>query len=101
MLMVYVLARFWGAVLPNLAELSIAADERAGMQTAFLYLANILGSAAGSVITGFVLMDHLGLVAIAATLAVAGALYTLVLIAFLHAPLEVKLRRMAFAVQSD
>ena len=52
MLMVYVLARFWGAVLPNLAELSIAADERAGMQTAFLYLANILGSAAGSVITG-------------------------------------------------
>ena len=98
MLMVYVLARFWGAVLPNLAQLSIAADERAGMQTAFLYLANILGSAAGSVITGFVLMDHLGLVAIAATLAVAGALYTLVLIAFLHAPLEVKLRRTALAV---
>jgi spermidine synthase len=98
MLMVYVLARFWGAVLPNLAQLSIAADERAGMQTAFLYLANILGSAAGSVITGFVLMDHLGLVAIAATLAVAGVLYTLVLIAFLTAPFEVKLRRTALAV---
>jgi spermidine synthase len=98
MLMVYVLARFWGAVLPNLAQLSIAADERAGMQTAFLYLANILGPAAGSVITGFVLMDHLGLVAIAATLAVAGAIYTLVLIGFLAAPLEVKLRRAALAV---
>jgi spermidine synthase len=98
MLMVYVLARFWGGVLPNLAEVSIAADEGAGMRTAFLYLANILGSAAGSVITGFVLMDHLGLVAIAATLAVAGALFTLALIAFLAAPLEVKLRRAALAV---
>ena len=98
MLMVYLMARFWGAVLPNLAELSIAADEKAGMRTAFLYLANILGSAAGSVITGFVLMDHLGLVAIAATLVVGGALYTLVLIAFLAAPVQVKLRRAAFAV---
>jgi spermidine synthase len=98
MLMVYVMARFWGAVLPNLAELSIAADEKAGMRTAFLYLANILGSAAGSVITGFVLMDHLGLVAIATTLVVAGALYTLVLIAFLVAPPQVKLRRAAVAV---
>jgi spermidine synthase len=43
-------------------------------------------------------MDHLGLVAIAATLAVAGVLYTLVLIAFLTAPFEVKLRRTALAV---
>jgi len=33
-----------------------------------------------------VLMDHLGLVAISATLAVAGVLYTLVLIVFLTAP---------------
>ena len=42
------------------------------MRTAVLYLANILGSAAGSVLTGFVLMNYLGLVAIEATLVLAG-----------------------------
>ena len=42
------------------------------MRTALLYLANILGSAAGSILTGFVLMDHLGLVDIGAALVVAG-----------------------------
>ena len=47
MLMVYLVARFWGALLPYLAEFSIAADSRAGMQTAFLYLANILGVGGG------------------------------------------------------
>src|SRR5262249_49974415 len=97
MLMVYVMARLWGAVLPKLAELSIAADEKAGMRTAFLYLANILGSAAGSVITGFVLMDHMGLVAIATTLVLASVLHTLVFIVFLVAPPRVKLRRAALA----
>ena len=58
MLMVFLVARFWGALLPYLAELGIAADARAGMRTALLYLANILGAAAGSIITGFVLMDR-------------------------------------------
>jgi predicted membrane-bound spermidine synthase len=39
-----------------------------------LYLANIVGAAAGSILTGFVLMDHLGLVAIGAVLVAAGFL---------------------------
>ena len=34
MLMVYLVARFWGSLLPYLAEVSIAADSRAGMRTA-------------------------------------------------------------------
>jgi hypothetical protein len=50
--LVYLVARFWGALLPYLAELGVAADGRAGMRTAWLYLANILGSAAGSFRTG-------------------------------------------------
>ncbi len=41
------------------------------MRTAFLYLANILGSASGSILTGFVLTDHLGLIAIGTTLVLA------------------------------
>src|SRR5262249_13630599 len=36
-LMVYLVARFWGTLLPYLAELGIAADGKAGMRTALLY----------------------------------------------------------------
>jgi hypothetical protein len=97
MLMVYLVARFWGSVLPYLAELSIAADSKAGMRTAFLYLANIFGSAAGSVVTGFVLMDYLGLVAIAAILAAAGAACALVLIMAITISDSEKLWRAALA----
>ena len=94
---VYLVARFWGAVLPSLAELSIAADERAGMRTAFLYLSNILGSAAGSIVTGFVLMDRFGLVTIAVLLAVAGIACALVLMTALAVPRREKLQYLAFA----
>ena len=69
---VYLLARYWGALLPCLAHYGVAPDDRAGSRTAILYFANIVGSAAGSVLTGFVLMDHLGLVGIAAVLAAGG-----------------------------
>lgn len=72
LLMTYLLARGWGGLLPFLAHLGVAADERAGMRTAYLYLANIFGAATGSVLTGFVLMDQLGLSAVATVLAGAG-----------------------------
>ena len=98
MVMVYLTARFWGSLLPYLAELSIAADSKAGMRTAVLYLANILGSAAGSVVTGFVLMDYLGLVTMAAVLAVAGVGCTLFLIAALVMSPREKRQRAAMAV---
>jgi len=97
MLMVYIVARFWGAVLPNLAELSIEADDRAGMRTALLYLSNILGSAAGSVLTGFVLMDYFGLVTIASMLTVAGVACALVLMTALAVPRREKLRHLGLA----
>ena len=97
MLMTYFVARFWGSLLPNLAGLSIAPDDRAGAHTALLYLANILGSAAGSVITGFVLMDSLGLVPLAAVLALAGLACTLGFIAAVALPPRQKRQRMAIA----
>jgi spermidine synthase len=84
--LVYLVARFWGALLPYLAESGVAADGEAGMRTALLYLANILGSAAGSIITGFVLMDYLGLVAIGVALVVAGLACTALLIGALEMP---------------
>src|SRR5207302_1307721 len=66
--MVFVIARFWGALLPYLAEFAIVSDGRAGMRTALLYLANIVGSATGSIVTGFVLMDLVGLIGLSCLL---------------------------------
>jgi len=81
LLMVYLVARCWGTLLPYLADLGIKADASSGMHTAFLYLANILGAAAGSVLTGFVVMDRLGLIALAVALVGAGMLCVILLIA--------------------
>ncbi len=91
LLMVYLVARFWGALLPYLAELGIKADANSGMHSALLYLANILGAAAGSILTGFVAMDRLGLTGIATALVVTGLLCIMLLIAALKVPQREKL----------
>ena len=79
LLLVYLLAREWGIVLPCLAHLGVPADSQAGMRTGLLYLANIIGAASGSVLTGFVLMDHFGLVQVGQLLVAAGLACALVL----------------------
>jgi spermidine synthase len=96
-LLVYLIARFWGALLPHLAEFGIAADGRAGMRTALLYLCNILGSATGSIVTGFVLMDHLGLITIGVALVVASLACAALLAVMLPMPRAEKFRFTAFA----
>jgi len=93
LLLVYLLARQWGAILPCLAHLGVAADARAGMRTGLLYLANILGAASGSVLTGFVLMDRLGLVQVAQLLVAGGLGCALVLDLALRAPVRTRLAR--------
>jgi spermidine synthase len=54
-------AGLMGAVLPLVAHFGIRPDDRAGKRLSYLYLSNILGSASGSLLTGFVLMQHLAL----------------------------------------
>ena len=46
-----------GAVFPMLCHISIPPDGSAGARMSYLYLSNIVGSALGSYLTGFVLMD--------------------------------------------
>jgi hypothetical protein len=99
--MVYLLARFWGSLLPGLAHLGIAADGRAGMRTALLYLANIIGSAVGSIVTGFVLMDHLSLVQIASLLVLAGLACALLLNSALPMPRGIKVMRIGWALAAS
>ena len=81
LLLVYLIARRWGALLPYLAQFGIPADERAGMRTSLLYFANILGSAAGAILTGFVLTDYLMSVQLAVALVLAGTGCVLILLA--------------------
>jgi spermidine synthase len=96
-LMVYLVARQWGTLLPYLAELGIAADGHAGLRTGLLYLANSLGAAAGTLFTGFVLMDRFGLVATGAMLVLAGLLCAVLLIGALAMPRSEKILRASLA----
>jgi spermidine synthase len=98
LLVVYLIARCWGSLLPYLAQFGVAADDRAGMRTSLLYFANILGSAAGAIVTGFVLTNYLSLVQIALLLAIAGTICAISLIAMLDIARSERLRRTANAV---
>lgn len=51
-------AALLGALFPLISHLAIPPDSRAGMRLGLLYLANIAGSSAGSLLTGFVLLDY-------------------------------------------
>jgi len=56
--LVAIAAASWGAVLPLVSHFGIAPDTLAGSRLSFLYLSNIVGSAAGTLLTGFVLLDR-------------------------------------------
>ena len=70
LLIIYLIARSWGMMLPTLAHFGVRPDAKAGVKMAWLYLGNIFGSASGSILTGFVLMDHLTLVEIGEVLVI-------------------------------
>lgn len=68
----------YGAVLPLVTHIAVPADDRTGRRVSYVVLANIAGSALGSMSAGFWLLDALGmrhasaaLLAITACLAVA------------------------------
>jgi len=63
-------AALLGTVFPLLCHLAIPADSQSGARMSYLYLANIIGSGLGSLLTGFVLMEWLALWQIAALLLV-------------------------------
>lgn len=50
-----------GIVLPLLCHLSVDKDAAAGSRLSWIYLANIIGSGAGSLLTGFVFMEWMRL----------------------------------------
>jgi spermidine synthase len=52
-----VAAGLFGAVLPILADLSVRVDGLAGARVSYIYLANVVGSAAGTMTTGYWFLD--------------------------------------------
>jgi len=68
-----------GIVFPLIAHLGVPPDPAAGKGVSAVYLANILGSVAGTLVTGFVAMDHLGLAEVAALLSAMSLALALVL----------------------
>lgn len=65
-------AAMLGAILPLVAHFGIKADDRAGQRLSYVYLANIIGSAAGSLVTGFVFLDVWPIATIGAVIALVG-----------------------------
>lgn len=57
LLAVALAAALLGAILPLASHYGIKPDDRAGANISYVYLANIVGSAAGSLMTGFVFLD--------------------------------------------
>jgi spermidine synthase len=80
MLGVTLAAGLLGAVFPLVAHAAIPPDARSGARLSYLYIGNILGSAAGSFLVGFVVMDLWPLPRIAEVLAWLGLLIGAVLL---------------------
>jgi predicted membrane-bound spermidine synthase len=57
----FVTAALLGSVLPLVCKLAVAGGVRAGRDVSFVYVANILGSTLGTLVIGFVLLNHFGL----------------------------------------
>ena len=57
-LFVFIGAAVMGAVFPMLSHAAIDPARESGSRISYLYLSNIIGSALGSFVVGFVIMDH-------------------------------------------
>ncbi len=63
-----------GVIFPLIAHVSIDPSEQVGSRVSYIYLANIIGSTLGSLLTGFVLMQFIGVANISADLGILGVL---------------------------
>ena len=75
-------AALLGAILPLVSHFGIKPDDRAGQKLSYVYLANIIGSAAGSLVTGFVLFDLWPMATISAILVSIGLLLVALVVVF-------------------
>jgi predicted membrane-bound spermidine synthase len=74
LLLIFAQTVITGAAFPLLCHVGFTADDKAGLHLSFVYVSNVLGSTAGTLITGFVLMDRTSTTQISAFLAALGAI---------------------------
>ena len=74
-------AALLGAILPLVCHFGIEPDDRAGANISYVYLANIAGSAAGSLVTGFVFLDVLPLQQVGVVITALGMMLVVLLLA--------------------
>jgi predicted membrane-bound spermidine synthase len=79
--LIAITAGMLGATFPLLCHISVRPDAAAGSGLSYLYLGNIAGSAAGSWMVGFVLMDYFSLRWISVLLALLGIAIAIALLA--------------------
>ncbi|MBZ5610229.1 MAG: spermidine synthase [Acidobacteriia bacterium] len=79
--MVAVTASMLGATFPLMCHISVRPNSDAGAGLSYLYLSNIIGSAAGAWVVGFVLLDLWSIRWISVFLALAGVLLALLTVA--------------------
>ncbi len=75
-------AAAFGAFLPIISELSIRADNSSGKQISYLYVANIIGSTSGTIVTGLWFLDTFELNEVAAILFVLGIIGIAILLLY-------------------
>jgi spermidine synthase len=86
-LFIAIAAALLGAAFPILSHAAIGPTEEAGKKLSYLYLSNIIGSALGSFIIGFVVLDRLSTGQTSVLLLVLGSSIALIL-ALLSRPLS-------------
>ena len=72
LILVFIQTSIASSAFPVLCHSGIAPDDQAGAGVSLVYLVNILGSVAGTLVTGFILMDVLSTAQISALLGIVG-----------------------------
>lgn len=81
-LLLVISAAAFGATLPLLSDIAIAASRVSGQRVSYLYVANIVGSTVGTIVTGLVLLDLLPLRSVASALFLTGLTVSCILLFF-------------------
>jgi spermidine synthase len=96
LLLVCVGASLFGATFPLVAYVSVNPAARAGASLSYLYAANIVGSTLGTLLVGYVLLDHLSLYQISILLLIGGAFFAAAVLGVAARPL-LRVRPFALA----
>lgn len=71
-LLLVISAAAFGAVLPLVSEIAVAANRTSGVRVSRIYVANIVGSTAGTIVTGLTLLEYFSLPTVAMALFLVG-----------------------------